>query len=218
MKSTQLEERRRFLKIAAIGVLPIAAFSFGCDISRALKSTHRKGAILYATRYGSTEETALWLAEGIKAETSVLNIESVDFSAVPNAYDFLILGSGIWVGGVHKEIKRFIQTEGSSIDGKVVATFVVCGSRGDDPAGQKRIQGYLDQINQHLTQPPKLSTSFGGRLVLDRLRPEDKEALTRFYKNFLKKPLEGWNYMDKTKTVSFGNQVAESIAGLKLSV
>jgi len=196
------------LKKAGFGILSLFyAFHFGCDISKLLKETHKRGVILYGTKYGSTEETSLWMAEGINTSVEVLNIEKVEFKKIRDEYDFYILGSGIWKDGVHKDLKQFLTSEGSYIDDKVIATFVVCGTKEHDELSRERIKGYLNQINKYLQNPPILSKNFGGRLIVEKLTPEDREALIKFYRTYLHKELESWNYMVKDKTVSFGKEI-----------
>ncbi len=168
--------------------------------------------ILYGTKYGSTEETSLWMAEGIKRKVDVLNIAEVDFKTIRGGYDFYVLGSGVWTDGVHRDLKRFLVSEGGSIDGKVAATFVVCGSRGESEASRERIKGYLDQMNQYLKHPPRFSNNSGGTPIVKQLTPEDREALVKFYRTYLHKDLESWNYVNKDKTVSFGEEINKFIA------
>ncbi len=62
-------------------------------------------------------------------------------------------------------------------------------------------------MNQHLRRPPKLSKNFGGRLIVEQLTPEDRQALEKFYRTYIHTELESWNYMDKDKTLSFGKEV-----------
>ncbi len=215
---TNNTNRREFFKKAVKSTLPLLAFNFGCDISKILKETDRRGVILYGTKYGSTEETSFWISEGIKKEVDVLNIEKVDFKMVRSAYDVYVLGSGVWIDGVHKDLKRFLESESSFIDGKVIATFVVCGSRGETEASKARIKGYLNQINNHLEHIPLMSQNFGGRLIVKQLTHEDHEALVKFYRTYLHKELEGWNYMDKGKTVSFGKEIDQFIATKSMKI
>jgi len=201
-------ERREFLKnLFQYGLLTYSAFHYGCDISRLINKSHSRIAILYGTKYGSTKETAFWIAEGIQADVDVINVEEADFNKVRENYDAYVLGSGIWIDGIHQDLRRFLVSEKAVIDGKVLATFIVCGSRDNKESGRMRIKGYLEQINNYLTTPPPHSHYFGGRLIIEDLTPEDHEILEDFYRTYLKRKMENWNYMDREKTVEFGRKL-----------
>ncbi len=183
------------------------AFNFGCTLSNFLKEGDGKVALVYGTKYGSTMETSIWMAEGMNRMVDVIDIEKADVKRLTREYDSYVFGSGIWKAGIHKELKSFLQSRSSLLDGRVLASFVVCGSRGEDESSRKRISRYLDQINSRLRSQPPLSQHFGGRLTVEKLTPEDRKALEKFYRVYLRKELESWNYMDKEKALSFGEEM-----------
>jgi menaquinone-dependent protoporphyrinogen IX oxidase len=201
-------ERREFLKnLFRYGLLTYSAFQYGCDISRMINKPHSRIAIAYGTKYGSTKETAFWIAEGIQADVDVINVEEANFNKGIENHDAYVLGSGIWIDGIHQDLRRFLVSKKTIIDGKVLATFVVCGSRDNTESGRMRIKGYLEQINNYLKTPPPYSCYFGGRLIIENLTPEDYEILEEFYRTYLNKEMESWNYMDREKTVEFGKKL-----------
>ena len=97
--------RREFLKLSSGAVLlSMAAFNFGCSLQPLIDDKDKKIALLYATRYGSTKDTAEWIKEGLGREIDLLDIEKISFDETAKKYDLFIVGSGVWIDGVHKDM------------------------------------------------------------------------------------------------------------------
>lgn len=202
MHMANTTDRRDFLNIlgkTTVGMF--MAYSFGCSMQ---SKSDSKLAIVYASRYGATSDTASWVAEGMGGDVTLLDIENVDFDRLVKEFDHLVLGSGVWTGGVHQRLKEFVATYSEQLQNKVLGSFVVCGSDGNTKSGRKRIAGYLAGINGPLLTLPEHVANFGGRLVLEKLSPEDRTQLTMFYQKYLQKELEAWDRTDPEKTKDYG--------------
>jgi len=84
---------------------------------------------------------------------------------------------------------------------------MVCGSQDSTEGGRRRIKRYLKQINGPLGYEPALSRSFGGRVIVEQLTREDREALTMFYRKYLKQELSSWDRTDRQKALQFGKEL-----------
>lgn len=200
--------RREFLsRVCRYSSLSMMALFFGCDIVRLTEGQKKKTALIYATRYGATKETAGWIQEGMQGPVDLLDIESISFSEVASKYDRFIIGSGVWIGGVHKKIIEFLESRKSELNGRVLATFVVCGTDGSTENGRKRIDGYFTPLYACFDKKPLLSRYFGGRVVVENLTDEDRQALTVFYKTYLHAELRSWDRTDPGKASLFGGEV-----------
>ncbi len=210
---TEYLDRRAFLKLSCqSGMGALLALSFGCSIRQAVDpESNPRTAIIYATRYGSTLDTAGWIKEGLGSEVSLLNIETLEASETLSNYDHLILGSGVWIGGVHRQLKELLVKHSRHLRDRVIASFVVCGTRGDTESERQGIAGYLDQIHQPLGYTPDFVAHFGGRIVVEKLTKEDKAALTRFYNNFLNKPLASWDRTEPSSASQFGKSMQDAL-------
>ena len=216
--SSDFITRREFLsRVCRYSSLSMMALFFGCDIARLPEEQKKKTALIYATRYGATKETAGWIQEGMQGPVDLLDIESISFPDVTARYDHFIIGSGVWIGGVHKKIIEFLESRKNELSGRVLATFVVCGTDGSTENGRKRIDSYFTPLYACLDKRPLLSRYFGGRVIVENLTDEDREALRVFYKTYLRAELRSWDRTDPEKAALFGGE-ANRLLGEKVSV
>jgi len=188
--------RRDFLLTLGITFVSASAYSFGNSIKPLIEGKSEKIALIYGTRYGATEDTAQWIAKGIGSSVDVLNIENVNFEEIVDKYDHFIIGSGIWIDGAHKRLMELLTTHTEEIQSKIIASFIVCGTTGEDEAGKGRIEGYFERFHKPLTLKPKIQRHFGGRMIIEKLSEKDRKLLDNFYRNVLKKEFVSW---DRTK-------------------
>ena len=205
--------RRDFIKYSLTALL---ALNYGCSIKGFLGSDKNRVALIYGTKYGATKDTAAWIKKGAGNTVDLLNIENLTFNKALADYDLFILGSGVWIDGIHRRLKEFLSSNSISLKRKVIASFVVCGSRYTTEGGRRRIKRYLDQIHTPLGYKPALSNYFGGRVIVEKLTEEDREALTRFYEKYLKKELKSWDRTDEKKALLYGEKLDRLIESHKL--
>ena len=206
--SSDMISRRDFLLSAA---LSLAALNFGCSISR-LTGDKSKTALIYATKYGATRDTAHWIRKGMKRDVDLLDIEAISYPDTASGYDSFIIGSGVWTGGTHKKFSDLLSSQTEKLNGKIVASFVVCGTDGSTESGKKRIDGYFEQFHAPLKEKPPLSEYLGGRIIVEKLTDEDREALIKFYRTYLKSELTSWDKTDPNKAGLFGKDAARLLS------
>jgi len=198
-------QRRDFL--ATVGLALASAYSFGNSINPLIEAKSEKIALLYGTRYGATKDTAKWIAKGIGTKVELLNVETIDFKETIETYDRFIIGSGIWIDGAHKRLVAFLSTHTQALESKIIASFIVCGTTGEDEAGRVRIEGYFEKFHKPLTRKPKLKRHFGGRMIIEKLSEKDRKLLDNFYKNVLKREFVSWDRTKTKKAQSFGSEL-----------
>ena len=197
--------RRKFLRLSTTITLgSIAAFNFGCSVGPLVEDKDKKVALLYATRYGATKETAQWIAQGLEREVDILNIEDISFDETAKKYDLFIVGSGVWIDGVHKDMLKFLSTQKTELKGKIVASFILCGTTAKDTEGEERIETYFHKFHSSLDEKPPLSDYFGGRMIIDKLNEKDRRLLEMFYKKILKREFVSWDRTQPEKARLFG--------------
>ena len=194
--------RREFIKYSSLSLL---ALNFGCSISNLIDDSSKNVALIYATKYGSTKDTAVWIKDGMRENVDLLNIEDIS-SDTALKYDLFIIGSGVWIGGVHEKLVEFLESNASSLNSRVMASFIVCGTDGSKESGRKRIDGYFEDMLMPLKDKP-LTEYFGGRIVVEQLTEEDREALTDFYRTYLNTELKSWDKTDPNKADLFGKEL-----------
>ena len=207
-------DRRDFLLSTGIILVSASAYSFGNSIKPLIEGTSDKIVLVYGTRYGATEDTAKWIAKGIGSNVDVLNIESIDLDETMKKYDKFIIGSGIWIDGAHKRLMELLSTYKEQIEPKIIASFIVCGTTGEDDAGKLRIEGYFERFHKPLDIKPALKRHFGGRMTIEKLSEKDRKLLDNFYRNVLKKEFVSWDRTKPEDAEKFGVELFASTKAL----
>ena len=203
-------DRRDFLLSTVIILVSASAYSFGNSIKPLIEGKSEKIALVYGTRYGATEDTAKWIAQGIGSNVDVLNIETIDFDETIHKYDKFIIGSGIWIDGAHKRLMELLSIYTEQIQPKIIASFIVCGTTGEDDAGKVRIEGYFERFHKPLDVKPALKKHFGGRMIIEELSDKDRKLLDNFYRNVLKKEFVSWDRTKPENAEKFGVELFTS--------
>jgi menaquinone-dependent protoporphyrinogen oxidase len=202
------KDRRRFLKLGGTTLLlSMGAFNFGYSLQSLVGDNNKKVALIYATRYESTKDTAEWIAEGLNRKVDILDIEKISFDDTAKNYDFIIIGSGVWSGGVHKDMLKFLDTQKQRLNDKIIASFILCGTTDKTLKGKKRIEGYFTQLHTSLNKKPAINENFGGRMQIDKLNEKDRKMLTVFYEKVLKKEFVNWDRTEPKKAQQFGKKL-----------
>jgi len=164
----------------------------------ALSAEGKSAVILYGSRYGSTEQTARWIAEGMNNEADVRAVkEAGDLSA----YKFIILGTGIYYGQVHQDMIAFLAARKDEVKDRVVALFAVSGS------GR---EAYLETFAQALGRNPDLTKAFGGSMKKESLSAQDYKALEAFYSQS-HRPFENYDNTNKEACLEFGREILKAV-------
>ena len=203
--------RRDFLLTTGIALASASAYSFGNSIKPLIDEKSEKVALVYGTRYGATEDTAKWIAKGIGSNVAVFNIETIDFDETIYKYDKFIIGSGIWIDGAHKRLMELLSTYKEQIQPKIIASFIVCGTTGEDEAGKIRIEGYFERFHKPLDVEPSMKRHFGGRMIIKKLTEKDRKLLDNFYRNVLKKEFASWDRTKPEYAEKFGSEHLKDI-------
>ena len=200
-------DRRNFLLATGIALVSASAYSFGNNIKPLIDEKLEKTALIYGSRYGATADTAKWISKGIGDSVDVLNIETIDFDETIHKYDKFIIGSGIWIDGAHKRLMEFLSMHKDQIQQKIIASFIVCGTTGEDDAGKLRIEGYFERFHRPLDIKPALTRYFGGRMVIGKLTEKDRKLLDNFYRKVLKKEFASWDRTKPEEAEKFGTEL-----------
>jgi hypothetical protein len=161
--------------------------------------------VVYASRYGSTAQTAQWIAEGMAGKADVVSAnEAGDLSG----YKALVLGSGIYNNALHADMGAFLENHGDEVKAKLVALFVVCGMP-PDQAG-----GYLEMFAGRCGVTPALARAFPGWQKKELLSAEDYQGLERYYKS-VNYPFENYDHTDRAKCQEFGKEILAKACGTK---
>ena len=99
-----------------------------------------KTLILFASRYGATEEIAYMLKSAIGGDVTLCNVRDRGVSL--EGYDTVIIGSCVYMFKLDKHIKRFLRRNEKALLGKKLGLYLCCyttpGTEGDAFAAAMR--------------------------------------------------------------------------------
>lgn len=189
------------MKIVSILLLAVLAGGLPASAAAGADGAQKNVVIVYGSRYGSTEQTAKWIAEGMAGRAAV--VAAKDAGDIP-AGAHVVLGSGIYGGRLHADMAAFLEKHGLAVKERIVALFVVCGMP-PDQAG-----GYLEMFARACGVTPPLARAFNGWQKKELLSPEDYQGLERYYQG-AGYPFENYDRTDKAKCLAFGKEILEKI-------
>lgn len=202
--------RRDFIKsgIAGVSALALTGMSKASALEFYPRPSDKKGAILYASWYGTSRDAALWISEGMGMIANVFDIrEKPD----PGGYDFLVVGSSVQWGKISPELQPYLEAHKGQLKGKVKGLYAVCGNLGKQP-GPKQHENYIEKQLAVICEADKVpSKVFGGRMTSELLTEQDsktlKEAGVKFNLDFLK----NYDNLSRQECMEFGKSVLESV-------
>ena len=158
-------ERRTFLNIGAAGLgsLAVAAPLRAQFIPQPSQSKER-WAVVFATRYGTARDAAVWVSEGMGAIADVYDVRRPPSDIA--AYDNLVFGSSIEGFAIRPDMDKYLKDNAARIRGKVRGLFVVCGNLRNMP-GEQQAKQFVDDIlakTAGVTSPVPRA-AFGGRIT-----------------------------------------------------
>ena len=128
-----------------------------------------KNCILFTTKHGSTEKTALLLKEKLKAETDIINLKDVKKPDISN-YDTVILGASIYIGKIQKQMRKFIKDNLNELLKKNIALFIMAGQK--EKAQETLYNAYPSKLFDHAFS----KEYFGYEMILEKMNFLEKAA------------------------------------------
>ena len=153
-----------------------------------------KTLILYASKYGATEEIAKRI--GKKMQDAV--VFSLKQQKLPNLSEFdqIVIGSAIYAGSIRKEAKAFIAANLDELLSKPCALFL--SGISEDSASFER------------NFPPKLLTHVKAKDILGgAFEPKKAGAIERFIIKIVTKQAGPINRIDDTKISLFVDAISK---------
>jgi menaquinone-dependent protoporphyrinogen IX oxidase len=181
----------------------LCGFTFGCKPREVVPEKQQDTVIIFGSRYGSTAQTARWIAEGMAGKADVLAAKDVTDI---EAYRSVILGSGIYYNDLHEDMLAFLKVNKEAIKDRVVAVFIVSGT----PPPEAR--PYLDDFVSKCEARDPLTRAFWGWLKRELLSPEDLKGVEDFFAA-IDQPFEDFDRTDKSACLQFGKEILQAIFG-----
>ena len=120
-----------------------------------------KTLILFASRYGATEEIAYMLKSAVGGDVTVRNIRERGITL--DGYDTVIIGSCVYMFKLDKHIKRFLRRNEKTLMGKRLGVYLCCYTT-------PGTEGYLE----HFFSPELLAHAaakdiLGGKMQYEKM-------------------------------------------------
>lgn len=131
--------------------------------------------VVYATRYGSTQEVAEAVAGMLRESGLEVDIQPMRKVRTLEGYRAVVLGAPIYIGNLHKDARRFLSQHREALSERSVAVFALGPTHDDD---EEEWQGSHAQLDKELDKYPRLTPValelFGGKYDPAKLRFLDK--------------------------------------------
>jgi len=176
-----------------------------------------KTLVVYGSRYGATKTIAGWIAERLELDFDT-TVEDVKAEPSPEAFDLIIIGSGVYTEAISKEIRDYIDKYLDILENKQVVLYAVCLDtkgvylKGKIYAGWE----YLMPIIKKFKNPPLYADLLHGEINPNKLTPEDYQKLMLFYNKIFHRNYTEVPYttkMDKQEVWTFVEHILSRLKG-----
>ena len=176
-------ERRTFLNIGAAGLGSLALASpLRAQFIPQPSQSKERWAVLFATKYGTTRDAAIWVSEGMGAIADVYDVRRPPSNLA--SYDNLVFGSAIMGFTILPELSKYLSDNAAAIKGKVRGTFVVGGFLRlmPTPEQTKQFNDILGTAAGVTSAVP--NAAFGGRITKAVWEPKEHAEQMATYAKF----------------------------------
>lgn len=159
-------------------------------------------AVIYQSKYGSTETYAKWLAEDLGADLLVANkVKPADLQR----YQTIVYGGGLYAGGVNGI--ALLTNNAESIKDKAIYLFTVGAADVNDPENIKGIRSALEQkLPPVLLQQAHISHLRGG-MCYSKMSFMHRTMMNMMMKMVRKKPESELRSEDKMMLATYGQDI-----------
>jgi menaquinone-dependent protoporphyrinogen oxidase len=152
-----------------------------------------KTAIIYTTKYGTTEKVAASIAERLK-ETHEVELFSLKNNPHPDIskFELVILGSPIYMGQVPGKMKAFCKANEAVLLQKKTSLFI-CGMYPDKEQRHKELK---DAYSEVLQNNAAVTGFFGGAFIFERMNFIERLIIKKIAKTTTSLEQIDWDAID----------------------
>lgn len=161
-----------------------------------------KTAVIYQSRYGSTETYARWIAEDLQADLlQTHRIKAADLEQ----YETIVYGGGLYAGGVNGI--SLLTKNFDSIRDKNIYLFTVGAADVTDPENTNKIRGALEQVLSPAMQNVIHIYHFRGGMHYSKLSFVHRTMMNMMVKMVSKKPESELDAEDRMMVDTYGRDI-----------
>ena len=161
--------------------------------------------VIYDTKYGSTEQVAHWIAEGIN-DADIKYVEDV----TSLFYDLIVIGSPIYNDLPSHHIVAFLDKYKENLANKRMAVFTVSVPYDMTPDKAKQFEEnkVLPELTERIKGKVIGAKAFLGKIDVNELSALDKLSFRIQY--FLKGyEMDSANYLNRDSAIAWGRKLSE---------
>ncbi len=122
--------------------------------------------IIHASKYGSVEEVAGYIAALLHDEGATCDVLAARDAVDLEGYDLVVLGTGLYMGRPHRDARRFLRDHHAALAHQPFAVFAL-GPLSNEPAEKDNVRPQLERVLERYPElEPVAMAIFGG--VIDR--------------------------------------------------
>lgn len=136
-----------------------------------------KTVIIYISKHGTTEKVARIIADKLESgKTEFVNLSKEKLIDI-ETFDRIIIGGSIHMASVHKKIKKFCESNNSTILKKTLGLFLCCME-----TGEKSVEQFENAFSEDLRRHASSTALLGYEYNLDKMN---------FFERILVKKISG---------------------------
>ncbi len=124
--------------------------------------------IAHASKYGSVEEVARFVGAVLRDEGAGTTVAKAREAPDPAGFDLVVLGTGLYMGRMHREARRFLGKHHGELAGIPFAVFAM-GPLSAEEAEKEKVRPQLEKgLARYPEVAPIVTAIFGG--VIDNAK------------------------------------------------
>lgn len=123
-----------------------------------------KTCVIYASKTEATKKCAYKIQKALHCDIFDLDVEDIN----PENYDFIVIGSPIRMGMIHKNVKKWVHNNLSVLLRKKTALFVCCGFE------ENKVKYFQENFPKELVSAALTTETFGGEIDLKKQKGIEK--------------------------------------------
>src|SRR4051794_20022490 len=155
-----------------IGATPDVGTGRWCDASDETQEedTMTQVLIAYASKYGSVEEVARYVAAILQDAGATCDVIEARDAVDLDGYDLIVLGTGLYMGRPHRDARRFLRDHHAALVHHPFAASAL-GPLSDEPDENDKVRPQLEHVlDRYPELDPAATAIFGGVVDRQKLR------------------------------------------------
>ena len=118
--------------------------------------------VAHASKYGSVEEVSRYIAAVLRDRGVACTVVTAREAEHVVDYDLVVLGTGLYMGRLHRDARRFLKRHHADLEDVPFAVFAM-GPLSSEPEEKEKVRPQLDHaLERYPGVDPRARAIFGG--------------------------------------------------------